>query len=108
MIELKNLAEGYSFHKVLENVDLSFRRGEVTALIGVNGSGKSTLIRTAMGLQSPLEGAVLLDGSPVHEIHPKERAKQMAYLAQFRSVPNITVERMVLHGRFPHLSYPRT
>ena len=108
MIELKNLAVGYSFHKVLENVDLSFRHGEVTALVGVNGSGKSTLIRTAMGLQSPLEGAVLLDGSPVHEIHPKERAKQMAYLAQFRSVPNITVERMVLHGRFPHLSYPRT
>ena len=55
MIELKNLAVGYGSHKVLENVDLSFRRGEVTALIGVNGSGKSTLIRTAMGLQPPLE-----------------------------------------------------
>ena len=108
MIELKNLAVGYGSHKVLENVDLSFRRGEVTALIGVNGSGKSTLIRTAMGLQPPLEGEILLNGSPLHELHAKERAKQMAYLAQFRSVPNITVERMVLHGRFPHLSYPRT
>lgn len=108
MIELKNLAVGYGTHRVLEHINLTIRPGEVTALVGVNGSGKSTLIRTVTGLQSPLEGEILLDHAPLSQLSSRERAKQMAYLAQSRSVPNITVERMVLHGRFPHLPYPRT
>ena len=107
MIELNNLAVGYGGQKVLEGVELTLRAGEVTALVGINGSGKSTLIRTVMGLQPPLEGAVFLNGRPLDQYTPRERAKQMAYLAQSRAVPNITVRRMVLHGRFPHLSYPR-
>ena len=108
MIQLNNLAVGYGSHKVLEHVDLTIRPGEVIALVGVNGSGKSTLIRTVTGLQAPLEGEILLDEVPLSQLPPRERARQMAYLAQFRSVPNITVKRMVLHGRFPHLPYPRT
>ncbi len=108
MIELKNLSVGYGAHRVLEHINLTIRPGEVTALVGVNGSGKSTLIRTVTGLQSPLDGEILLDHIPLSQLSPRERAKGMAYLAQSRSVPNITVERMVLHGRFPHLPYPRT
>ena len=108
MIQLKNIAVGYGTRKVLEHIDLTINPGEVVALVGVNGSGKSTLIRTAAGLQPPMEGEILLNGRPLHEIPPRERAQELSYLAQFRSVPNITVERMVLHGRFPHLSYPRT
>ena len=108
MIELKNLSVGYASHRVLEHVNLTICPGEVTALVGINGSGKSTLIRTVTGLQSPLEGEILLDDTPLSQLSARERAKGMAYLAQSRSVPNITVERMVLHGRFPHLPYPRT
>ena len=107
MIELRNLAVGYGNQRVLTGVDLTFRPGEVTALVGINGSGKSTLIRTVTGLQSPLEGEILLNNRSLSEYHPRERAQQMSYLAQFRAVPNITIQRMVLHGRFPHLSYPR-
>lgn len=107
MIELKNLAAGYRERRVLEQVTLEFRPGEVTALIGPNGSGKSTLIRTVLGLLPKLEGDILLGGKPMDAFSPRERARQMAYLAQFRAVPNITVKRMVLHGRFPYLGYPR-
>lgn len=107
MIELNNLAVGYRGRSVLEGVDLTFRAGEVTVLLGPNGSGKSTLIRTVLGLQPSLAGEILLDGEAAECLTPKEKAKKMAYLAQVRSVPNITAKRMVLHGRFPYLSYPR-
>lgn len=107
MIELKNLAVGYQERRVLEQVTLEFRPGEVTALIGPNGSGKSTLIRTVLGLLPQLEGEILLDGKPMDTFSPRERARKMTYLAQSRTVPNITVKRMVLHGRFPYLGYPR-
>ena len=48
-----------------------------------------------------------MDGVGLEKLSLKEIARKMTYLAQFRAVPNITAQRMVLHGRFPHLSYPR-
>lgn len=107
MIELRDLTVGYDGQPVLSHVDLEFRPGEVTVLIGPNGCGKTTLIRSALGLHPAVNGQVLVDGRPIEELLPRELAQRAAYLAQSRNVPNITAERMVLHGRFPYLSYPR-
>ena len=107
MIELKNLRAGYPGRPVLERVNLDFRPGEVLAVIGPNGCGKSTLLRTALGLNPKSGGEVLMDGAPIEALSPRERALKAAYLSQSRSTPNITAYKMVLHGRFPHLSYPR-
>lgn len=107
MIALKNLRAGYPNRPVLEGVDLDFRPGEVLAILGPNGCGKSTLLRTSNGLLAKSGGEVLVDGVPLEELAPREIAKKVAYLPQSRSVPNITAGRMVLHGRFPYLSYPR-
>ena len=107
MIELKHLSVGFPGRTVLEQVDLTFNPGEVTVLLGPNGSGKTTLMRTVLGLQPRLGGEILVDGMELENLSLKETARKMTYLAQFRAVPNITARRMVLHGRFPHLSYPR-
>lgn len=107
MIELKHLAVGFSGRTVLEQVDLTFQPGEVTVLLGPNGSGKTTLMRTVLSLQPRLGGEILVDGMGLETLSQKEIARKMTYLAQFRTVPNITAQRMVLHGRFPHLSCPR-
>ncbi len=107
MIELKRVQAGYRRHLVLKGIDLTFRPGEVLVLLGPNGSGKSTLLRTALGLLPCSGGQVLYDGTPLSALSPRQVAQQVAFLSQSRSVPNITARRMVLHGRFPHLSYPR-
>ncbi len=107
MIELKNLRAGYPGRPVLEGVNLDFRPGEVLAILGPNGCGKSTLLRTANGLLPKTGGEVLVDGVPLKELSARRIAQKIAYLPQSRSVPNITAGRMVLHGRFPYLSYPR-
>ena len=107
MIELKNLSAGYGGRDVVHDVTLSFRPGRVLALLGPNGCGKSTLLRTVLGLSPKSGGEVLMDGVPLESLSPRERALKAAYLAQSRTVPNITARKMVLHGRFPHLSYPR-
>ena len=107
MIELKNLRASYPGRPVLEDVTLEFRPGEVLAVLGPNGCGKSTLLRTANGLLPKTGGEVLVDGVPLEGLSAKEVAQKVAYLPQSRSVPNITAGRMVLHGRFPYLSYPR-
>lgn len=106
-MELRQLRAGYGEHMVLDGIDLALRPGEVLALLGPNGSGKSTLIRAALGLLPLAGGQVLIDGADAAALSPRQRAQKAAYLPQTRPVPNITALRMVLHGRFPHLTYPR-
>ena len=107
MIETRGLCAGYRGRDVLHDVSVSFPPGCVTVLLGPNGCGKSTLLRTVLGLQPAAAGEVLVDGTPLGELSPGELARRAAYLPQSRGVPNISALRMVLHGRFPYLSYPR-
>ena len=107
MIELCGVSTGYHRHPVLEGIDLAFRPGEVLVLVGPNGSGKSTLLRAALGLMPCWQGEVRYDGVPLTSLSPRQVALRAAFLSQSRTVPSITARRMVLHGRFPHLSYPR-
>ena len=107
MVELSGLCVGYGERPVLQGVSLNFPPGQVTILLGPNGCGKSTLLKAALGLIPVKEGAVRYDGQDIRSLSPKEIARRAAYLAQSRGVPNITAKRMVLHGRFPYLSYPR-
>ncbi|MCI6569427.1 MAG: ABC transporter ATP-binding protein [Dysosmobacter sp.] len=107
MIELRNLTVGYPGRAVLSGVDLEFRPGEVLVLVGPNGCGKSTLLKTVPGLLPKLGGDILVDGAPAETLTRRQLAHKIAYLAQSRNVPSITARRMVLHGRFPYLGYPR-
>ena len=107
MIELKNLTAGYFGKPVVEDISLEFRPGEVLALIGPNGCGKSTLLKAALGLIPAMAGQVLYDGADLKTMKPKAVARQAALLSQSRNTPSIQALKMVLHGRFPHLGYPR-
>lgn len=107
MIEISCLSAGYPKKPVLQNISLSIPRGKVTALLGPNGCGKTTFLKTLCGILPADSGKVLLDGTDLLALPSKERAQKIAYLAQSRQIPEITVERLVLHGRFPYLGYPR-
>lgn len=107
MIELKDLSVGYGRQAVVRGVSMSLEPGKVTALLGPNGCGKSTLLKTILGFQPKLGGEVLVDGKSSGSITPRQLAQKVTYLAQSRNTPNISARRMVLHGRFPYLSYPR-
>lgn len=107
MIQLKNLTVGYGGEVVVKHVSIDFQPGEVLVLLGPNGSGKSTLLKAALGLLPAMEGEVLYDGTEIRRMKRKEVAQKAAFLTQSRNTPSIQALRMVLHGRFPYLSYPR-
>lgn len=106
MLEIKNLSTGYPGHPVLQNISLEIPDGAVTVIAGPNGCGKSTLLKALAGIL-PASGSAFLDGQDLLSFDRREWARKVAFLPQNRQVPEITVKNLVLHGRFPYLSYPR-
>ena len=107
MIELQNITAGYSGEPVLKGISMTAKPGQITTVIGRNGCGKSTLLRCMTGNLKVSSGKVLIDEQDISHLSSREIAMRTAYLTQGKDVPDISAGRLVLHGRFPYLSYPR-
>lgn len=107
MLEFDMISVGYKDRIVLKDLSMKCMDGSVTTLIGKNGCGKTTLIRALMGMLPTASGNIYIDGADISSLSRSEHAKKVAYLSQSKGIPDITAGRMVLHGRFPYLSYPR-
>lgn len=66
----------------VHQVGVAIDQPGLTAIVGDNGSGKSSLLSLLAGQIPPTAGRVLLDGQPIQELRPRERARQVAWLAQ--------------------------
>jgi ABC-type branched-subunit amino acid transport system ATPase component len=99
------LTAGYGAAPVLENVSLDVRPGEMVTLIGANGAGKSTTMRAICGLLRPVEGAILLEDTPIGELETHRIARRgLALVPEGRQVfPELTVLDNLMLRRFPRL-----
>ena len=103
MIRFQNLSAGYGPCDVMQCVSGDTKPSELIVLIGPNGCGKSTLLKTLCGIISPSSGHVTLTDKNLEKLSLKERAKNIAYLAQSReALPNMNVEDVVRLGRAPY------
>lgn len=82
VLRLSDLTLAYGEQTALNKISLTLHKGEITALMGRNGAGKSSLIKTAVGLNKPFHGEVLLGGQLIHEISQKDRAHRIGYVPQ--------------------------
>ena len=76
------LHASYGSITALRDVDLSFRVGEVVALMGRNGAGKSTLLNVLVGLREPDSGTVLVGGSEPHRLSAREVVRRAGLVPQ--------------------------
>lgn len=65
IIELKNVCMSYKERRILDNINLQVKSGEILVIIGPSGAGKSTLLRLIIGLLKPTSGEIWVAG---HEI----------------------------------------
>ncbi len=97
------VARAQGGRRVLHDVNLAVRAGEVVALLGANGAGKTTLARLGAGLLAPDAGQVRLDGADPRRLAPAARARALAYLPQQRPLAwPLRVRDVVALGRFAH------
>src|SRR5579872_2057795 len=97
-LQAAELRKSYRGRKVVDNVSLEIRQGEVVGLLGPNGAGKTTTFYILVGLVRPDYGRVLLDGEDITDLPMYLRARGgISYLPQEPSVfRKMTVEENLL------------
>jgi len=68
--------------RVIHDIDLTIRQGDIAALLGANGAGKTTLIKHAIGLLKPKQGTVFVDGCDTRQLSVAEIAHTLGYVFQ--------------------------
>lgn len=98
-IEMKNVSFEYIKDKpVLQNVNLTIKKGESIAIIGESGSGKSTLLDILIGLYKPLKGKIMVDENEISETNVKSWRKKIGYIPQTIYLFDGTVAENVVFG----------
>jgi len=110
MVEVHDVHKFYGDLHVLRGVTLSVQRGEVCTILGPSGSGKSTLLRCVNVLEEIQAGSITVDGTlmgfredargRLHELRPKELARQRAHIGmvfqRFNLFPHMTAVQNVM------------
>jgi ribose transport system ATP-binding protein len=76
LIETKGISKEFSGVRVLDNIDMGIKRGEIFGIIGENGAGKSTLVKILSGIYTPTEGKIFFEDKEV-EIKDPLHAKMI-------------------------------
>lgn len=88
-------------HLIFEGLSLELPQAQWISIVGPNGAGKSTLLKVLAGLL-PFEGEVALHGKNLRSMPSRERAQQIAWLAQDETGGlDMRVQDVVMLGRLP-------
>ncbi len=72
LLQVRNLSFSYGDLRVLWDVDLDVRQGEIVTVVGANGAGKSTTLRNVSRLLRPTAGTVAFEGQDLRRSAPHE------------------------------------
>jgi lipopolysaccharide export system ATP-binding protein len=94
-LSCSKLVKVYGKRRVVDNVSINVRRGEIVGLLGPNGAGKTTCFYMIVGMIRPEGGVVKLDGEEMTNLAMYKRARKgLGYLPQEASIfRKLTVEQ---------------
>jgi putative ABC transport system ATP-binding protein len=105
VIEVRNvkrwIQNGSRRVEILKGISLGIPAGQFVAIVGASGSGKSTLLGLLAGLDSPSEGEIWLDGTPIHNLAETDlaavRGRKIGFVFQsYQLIPTLTALENVL------------
>lgn len=97
MIEGKHIVKSFGDLRAVDDVSFRVEDGEVLSIIGSSGSGKSTLLRCVNRLETPDEGLITIDGTPITEKNIREvRTKTAMVFQNFNLFHNLDVKGNIM------------
>ena len=103
IIELKHITKAFPGVLALNDVDITFEKGEIHAIVGENGAGKSTLIKTLSGINVPDKGHIYYEGKELTHITPR-MSKDLGITVVYQEltlVKDLTIAENIFLGEFP-------
>jgi len=82
--------------KILNKLNLSIKKSEITAIIGPSGSGKSTLVDLILGLQRPFDGEILINNRSLNSIDIHSYREKIGYVPQESFLFNISIRENLI------------
>jgi branched-chain amino acid transport system ATP-binding protein len=101
-LQIRKLNFSYGDLKVLWDVDLEVKHGEIVTVLGANGAGKSTILRNVSRLVRPTSGTITLDGTELNKLQSHEVVERgVVQVPEARRIfPEMTVVENLRMGSF--------
>lgn len=96
-IEFEKVSKSFGRTKVIENIDLTVKKGERIILLGPSGCGKSTILRMISGLEAVTSGNLYLNGELANDVDSGDRSIAMVF-QNYALFPHMTIEENVGYG----------
>ena len=97
IIKIEHLSKAFGDKVVLDDINLSIRRGEFITLLGPSGCGKTTLLRMIAGFLKPDSGVILMEGSDISEVPPHRRPLNTVF-QRYALFPHLNVYDNIAFG----------
>ena len=96
-ISLKQLSFSYPNREIaLNNINISFKAGKTSAIVGQSGSGKTTLVDLILGLYQPISGHIEIDENNLNDYNIETFRKRIGYVPQEPQMFNSTIKENLL------------
>jgi branched-chain amino acid transport system ATP-binding protein len=102
VLSTKALTAGYGGPPIIEDISLTVRTGQITAIVGPNGAGKSTLLKALVGILRVSRGDVYVQGQKTTNTPPEKLVKRgLGYVPQVSNIfPDLTVRENMEMGAY--------
>jgi len=91
------ISKSFGNHKVLDNISLAVKKGEIFSFLGPSGCGKTTLLRICAGFEEPDSGRVILNGVDITKLSPNRRQVNTVF-QNYALFPNLNVFENIAFG----------
>ena len=97
IIELKNIKKVFDDTVVVEDFNLTVKKGEFVTFLGPSGCGKTTTLRMIAGFDLPTEGQILLNGKDISQLPPNRRPINTVF-QRYALFPHLNVYDNIAFG----------
>ena len=98
-ITFENVDFSFGEKKILQNINLAIKAGQMVALVGASGSGKTTLANLLLRFYDPARGTIKIGGVDLRDVRTFDLRNQIAVVAQENILFNDTIRRNIELGR---------